>query len=78
MNILINVISSHDIEICAQACAKINTILYNNQIQNVEEACYLIASVEKVMYERVNESKLKKYFICHLKFYFFSHKRSKN
>ena len=57
MNVLINVISSQDIEICAQACAKINTILYNKQIQNVEEACYLIASVEKVMYERVNESK---------------------
>lgn len=55
MNILVNVICSDDIEICAQASAKINTILHSRTITNSEEACYLIASVEKVMFERLKE-----------------------
>ena len=53
MNILINVLTSMDNEICAQASAKINTILHSRTLQNVEEACYLIASVEKAMNERI-------------------------
>ena len=55
MNILINVLASTDNEICAQASAKINTILHSRSLQNIEEACYLIASVEKVMQDRLEE-----------------------
>jgi hypothetical protein len=55
MNILLSFINSLEIEICAQASAKINTILHNRPIQNYEEACYLIASVEKVMFQRLQE-----------------------
>jgi hypothetical protein len=55
MNILLSFINSLEIEICAQASAKINTILHNRPIQNYEEACYLIASVEKVMFQRLEE-----------------------
>lgn len=55
MNILINVIGSSDIEVCAQASAKINTILHSRNLQNVEESCYLIASIEKYMYERPDD-----------------------
>ena len=58
MNILVNVLASQNIEICAQASAKINTILHSRPIVNLEEACYLIASVEKVMYDSLNDSKL--------------------
>ena len=57
LNILVNVLSSSNIEICAQASAKINTILHNRPIQNCEEACYLIEGVEKVMCARLSESK---------------------
>ena len=57
MNILVNALSSTNIEICAQASAKINTILHSRSIVNCEEACFLIASVEKVMYESLKESK---------------------
>jgi hypothetical protein len=50
MNILLNILSSKNLEICAQSSAKINTILHNNKhLLNVEEACYLIAGVESVM-----------------------------
>lgn len=55
MNILLSFVNSLEIEICAQASAKINTILHNRPIQNYEEACYLIASVEKVMFQRLQE-----------------------
>ena len=58
MNILTTVISSVDIEICAQAAAKINTVLHNRPIQSCEEACYLISKVEQVMFERLNEGKI--------------------
>jgi hypothetical protein len=57
MNILINLISSSDIEVCAQASAKINTILHNRNLQSVEESCYLIASIEKFMYVESNAGK---------------------
>ena len=49
LHILINLISSHNIDICALACAKINTILHNRILSSVEEASYLIASIDKVM-----------------------------
>jgi hypothetical protein len=53
MNILVNMLASNNMEICAQASAKINTVLHNKQMLNCEEACYLIASVEEVMYESI-------------------------
>ncbi|CAF0785781.1 unnamed protein product [Brachionus calyciflorus] len=56
MNILVNVLASQNIEICAQASAKINTILHSRNSLNTEEACYLIASVERVMNESLNEN----------------------
>ena len=55
MNILMNALASRNVEICAQASAKINTILHNRTIASCEEAAYFIASVEKVIYERLNE-----------------------
>lgn len=57
MNILVNLISSTDVEVCAQASAKINTILHNRNLQSVEESCYLIASIEKYMYVESNAGK---------------------
>jgi hypothetical protein len=55
INILVNILSSHNLEICAQASAKINTILHSKQMLNCEEACYLIASVEQVMRESISQ-----------------------
>jgi hypothetical protein len=55
MNILVNALSSRNIDICAQASAKLNTILHNRSVHSIEEACYLIASVESVMCDRLNE-----------------------
>ena len=57
MNILINLISSTDVEVCAQASAKINTILHNRTLQSVEESGYLIASIEKYMNVNSNEGR---------------------
>ena len=51
MNILINALSSYNIEICAQVSAKINTIIHSKSALGVEEACYIIASVDKVISE---------------------------
>ncbi len=56
MNILVNLLSSRDLEICAQASAKINTILHCKQMLNCEEACYLIASVEQVMHASIGQA----------------------
>lgn len=55
MNILMNALASSNLEICAQASAKINTILHNRSITSLEEASYFIATVEKVMYDRLCE-----------------------
>ena len=55
MNILINLIASTDVEVCAQSSAKINTILHSRNLQSVEESCYLIASIEKYMNVKSNE-----------------------
>lgn len=55
MNILMNVLASTNVEICAQASAKINTILHSRTITSCEEACYFIASVEDIMFERLNQ-----------------------
>lgn len=49
MNILINALSSSNIEICAQVSAKINTIIHSKSVLAVEEACYIIASVDKII-----------------------------
>lgn len=51
MNVLINALSSQNIEICAQVSAKINTIIHSKSALGVEEACYIIASVDKVIIE---------------------------
>jgi len=57
MNILLNVISSNDfLDICAQTSAKINTILHSKQIQNYEEACYLIANIDRVINEKLKDN----------------------
>ncbi|RNA31170.1 neurobeachin 1 isoform X2 [Brachionus plicatilis] len=50
MNVLINALSSKNIEICAQVSAKINTIIHSKSVLGVEEACYIIASVDKVVH----------------------------
>lgn len=55
MNILLSVLASTNVEICAQASAKINTILHSRTIASCEEACYFIASVEEIMFERLNQ-----------------------
>jgi hypothetical protein len=55
MNILMNALSSHNLDIFAQTSAKINTILHNRSINNCEEACYFISSVEKVMFESLKD-----------------------
>ena len=56
LHILVNCISSANIEVCAQAAAKINTILHNRSVHSNEEACFLIANVEKIMLEHLNEA----------------------
>ena len=64
MNILTNLIANDDIEICGQAAAKINAILYNRSIYNMEEAGYLIFSVEKVMFERLKDLRYEEHYAC--------------
>lgn len=56
MNILMNILSSPNTEVCAQASAKINTILHSRHVISMEEACYLIASVEHVISETVSNN----------------------
>lgn len=53
MNILMNALASRNTEICAQASAKINTVLHSRAIASSEEAAYFIASVERIMFERL-------------------------
>lgn len=48
--------SSPNIEICAQAAAKINTIIHDRSVNSSEEACYLISSVEKIMHDCLLEA----------------------
>ena len=49
--------SNSNIEICAQAAAKMNQIIHNRSTnKSVEEACYLICSVEKIMLHHLNDT----------------------
>ena len=54
MNILVNLLSNANSEICAQAAAKINAVLHNKPVVNFEEACYLLANIDAVVIEHLN------------------------
>ena len=49
LNILVNCLSSSDLEICGQAAAKLNSIIHNRTVNSSEEACYFIYFVEAAM-----------------------------
>jgi hypothetical protein len=48
-NILVNCIASPNMEVCAQAAAKLNAIIHDCTVSSGDEACYLISSVERIM-----------------------------
>jgi hypothetical protein len=56
IDILLNAIKSSNIEICAQAAAKLNTFLHSKLIQNDDEASYFIVSIHKIIVDRLNEN----------------------
>ena len=49
INILVNCIASPNMEVCAQAAAKLNAIIHDCTVSSGDEACYLISSVERIM-----------------------------
>jgi hypothetical protein len=57
MNILVNLVSNANGEICAQAAAKINSVLHNKPVVNFEEACHLLANIDAVIIEHLNNGK---------------------
>jgi hypothetical protein len=63
LNILTNLIFNVNIEVCGQAAAKINSILYNRPVYNMEEAGYLIYNIEKVMFERFQDPIYEEHYV---------------